>query len=220
MKFVIVEKSEQVQVKPYHRKGKFVVGYSRLMGERIYSKENIRWSKPVLSINEKMIYMTPDEYIKRIHISEKMTLEELEAYKKRAEIRGLKGILEYPPFSQDKMDHIKTQIAQGKEIEMPWIEYDERGLVSAQEGYHRVLVAKEMGLGQIPIIVVGKELKKSLSDIIKKYGIEKPEKAHLEDKSKRIGYSNKYNKWYGWSHRAISGFKTKEEAVKFADSVR
>lgn len=34
-----------------------------------------------------------------------------------------------------------------------------------------------------------------------------------------VGYCEKEDKWYGWSHRAISGFPTREEAVKFARSV-
>lgn len=37
-----------------------------------------------------------------------------------------------------------------------------------------------------------------------------------------VGWSPKKGKggnWYGWSHRAISSFKTMEEAVKFAKSV-
>jgi hypothetical protein len=34
-----------------------------------------------------------------------------------------------------------------------------------------------------------------------------------------IGYSEKDGKWYGWSHRAISGFKSKDAAKRFAESV-
>jgi len=34
-----------------------------------------------------------------------------------------------------------------------------------------------------------------------------------------IGYSPKNKKWYGWSHRAIHGFKTKRAAINFAEKV-
>ena len=47
-----------------------------------------------------------------------------------------------------------------------------------------------------------------------------PEYAHKGDHTKRIGLSKKNGKWYGWSHRAINGFKTRDQAIKFADSVR
>jgi hypothetical protein len=43
---------------------------------------------------------------------------------------------------------------------------------------------------------------------------------HPGDKTKRIGRSKKDGKWYGFSHRAIEGFKDKKAAIKFADSVR
>ena len=31
-----------------------------------------------------------------------------------------------------------------------------------------------------------------------------------------LGYSPRTKKWYGWSHRATCGFKTREEAARFA----
>lgn len=34
-----------------------------------------------------------------------------------------------------------------------------------------------------------------------------------------IGFCARDGKWYGWSHRAIAGFKTKLQAVTFARSV-
>ena len=34
-----------------------------------------------------------------------------------------------------------------------------------------------------------------------------------------IGWSPRRKKWFGWSHRAIYGFKTRRAAEKFADSV-
>ena len=34
-----------------------------------------------------------------------------------------------------------------------------------------------------------------------------------------IGYCEREGKWYGWSHRALAGFETQEEAEAFAESV-
>ena len=34
-----------------------------------------------------------------------------------------------------------------------------------------------------------------------------------------VGYSSKEGKWFGWSHRAIAPFNTREEAVSFAEEV-
>jgi hypothetical protein len=49
--------------------------------------------------------------------------------------------------------------------------------------------------------------------------IEEPEKAHPSDNISSIGKSKKDGLYYGWSHRAIHGFKTREQAIKFAESV-
>ena len=46
-----------------------------------------------------------------------------------------------------------------------------------------------------------------------------PEKAEPGHSVCSIGKSAKDGKWYGWSHRAYYGFKTKAAAKKFADSV-
>jgi hypothetical protein len=46
-----------------------------------------------------------------------------------------------------------------------------------------------------------------------------PQKARPSHKLNSIGKSTKDGKWYGWSHRAIHGFKTRSEATRFADSV-
>ncbi len=46
-----------------------------------------------------------------------------------------------------------------------------------------------------------------------------PEKADPSDSVTSIGRSKKDGKWYGWSHRAIHGFPTKQQAKKFAESV-
>lgn len=47
----------------------------------------------------------------------------------------------------------------------------------------------------------------------------KPELAKPDNNVCSVGYCEQEDKWYGWSHRAMSGFKTRVEAVRFARSV-
>jgi len=159
--FFRTRKGKREWVKSYHRemgeiKDRIVEVDSRIVKE----KGVIQWIKPITLLGE-VEWMSPDEYIRRIHISKKMTSKELKEYRKRAIKHGAKGILEYPPYSPESMKHWKAQVDQGKQIDMPWIEYDDRGLVSSQEGYHRILLAKEMGLKQVPVVIIEKPLVKA-----------------------------------------------------------
>ena len=57
------------------------------------------------------------------------------------------------------------------------------------------------------IILLEKKKKESgIQKMLKKYGIEKPEKADPSHSVSSIGKSTKDGKWYGWSHRAVFGF--------------
>lgn len=57
--------------------------------------------------------------------------------------------------------------------------------------------------------------------IVKKYGIDPNtlDFSHPGGQVKTVGYSPGKKKWYGWSHRAISGFGSKQKAQSFARSV-
>jgi len=50
-------------------------------------------------------------------------------------------------------------------------------------------------------------------------GIDKPLKRTPTSTVCTIGKSSKDGKWYGWSHRAYHGFKTRRQAERFAESV-
>lgn len=57
------------------------------------------------------------------------------------------------------------------------------------------------------ILIIEKKKKESAREkMLKRYGIEKPEKSDLSHAVASIGKSTKDNKWYGWSHRAVFGF--------------
>ena len=53
----------------------------------------------------------------------------------------------------------------------------------------------------------------------KGYGITQFELRTKKSKVCSVGYSPTKAQWFGWSHRAIRGFKTRREASKFAESV-
>lgn len=55
-------------------------------------------------------------------------------------------------------------------------------------------------------MVISKYIEERLSDFLEKKGI-KPEKIDSSHTVRTIGFSEKEQKWYGWSHRAICGFK-------------
>lgn len=49
--------------------------------------------------------------------------------------------------------------------------------------------------------------RESQADLAKRYGIERFEFAKPDHAIKTIGYSPRTKTWYGWSHRAVAGFK-------------
>lgn len=54
--------------------------------------------------------------------------------------------------------------------------------------------------------VVEEQVDNPLQKFFDKHGIV-PEKISPDSKVNQIGFSEKEQKWYGWSHRAIYGFK-------------
>jgi len=65
--------------------------------------------------------------------------------------------------------------------------------------------------------IKNKLLIKENFDFLEKHGI-KPQKAQSSHQACSIGYSEKENKWYGWSHRAYHGFSI-GDVIKEGDIV-
>ena len=61
-------------------------------------------------------------------------------------------------------------------------------------------------------------LQESQATLAKKYGIEQFEKPHPNAGVRSIGFNPKTQTWYGWSHRAIAGFKV-GDVVKPGDVI-
>lgn len=55
--------------------------------------------------------------------------------------------------------------------------------------------------------------------LVKKYGVTQFFLRTNTSNVCSIGYSPKRKKWYGWSHRAIYGYRTRRQAERFAASV-
>ena len=60
---------------------------------------------------------------------------------------------------------------------------------------------------------------KTAYHLVNKFGICAFKKTEPTHSVCSIGYSPKKKLWYGWSHRAIHGFKKKRDAIRFARSV-
>jgi len=167
----------------------------------------VNWKKePQFGGN--IIYMSPDEYIDRVHIKNKLSAKEILEYENRAKKAGLKGILYYPPESKTSQDFLKKAMLYGKALDIPWIEYDAQGKLKSQEGYNRALAAKSLGIKQIPVEILPRVLVK-----------EQP--APKEYKITHKGENYRFNvqgleadgKW-----RLQSSFDTKEEAEEWIKS--
>ena len=96
----------------------------------------------------KIVYMSPNEYIERINITNRKSPSEFQLYYDKNKGR----ILFFPPHSEGNTERLKQAILSGKEMEMPWIEY-RGGIVTEQEGFHRAVACKELGIREIPVIV-------------------------------------------------------------------
>ena len=111
----------------------------------------IKWSIPQISYKGEayVICISPKEYIERIHIKHRMTPEQLKRYAERTKGK----YLEYPPESEESKKIIRQKIQRGEVIEMPWIWY-RKDLVWEQEGYHRALVTRDLGIDKIPVFII------------------------------------------------------------------
>lgn len=56
-------------------------------------------------------------------------------------------------YTSQKLDSIRQGVKDHKEFGMPYLSYDEAGQISGQEGRHRAVVAKELGMDTIPVAV-------------------------------------------------------------------
>ena len=111
--------------------------------QREYFKKNKNTSADI-------VYMSPDEYIKNA------AMGQWEASSKKVSFDEFLKDIQTRRVSEESLSRLRKAISEGKKINMPYLEYDKEGLYG-QEGYHRALIAKEMGLKEMPVLLVKKE---------------------------------------------------------------
>ena len=112
----------------------------------------INWN---LNIRDgKIVYMPPEEYMERVNIFNRIGMSRAVEDERKAVGRGYRGIGYYPPLSEQSYRSILEGIRAGNEIDIPNIVY-RNGMVENQEGFHRALVARDIGIEKIPVQVIG-----------------------------------------------------------------
>lgn len=83
----------------------------------------------------KIIYMTPDEYMSRV-----------------AEQQGTTVQYQWDSIIEAKLQRLRDFISEGNKMPLMTIENTEHS--HTQEGRHRAQIAKELGLKEVPVLVV------------------------------------------------------------------
>lgn len=102
-----------------------------------------------------VVWMSPQEYIERVNIFNRMSDSEVLRREVKATNRGSRGILYYPPLSEDSYQSLIKAMRDGNAMDIPNLEYNSEGYLTSQEGFHRSLVARDLGIKEIPIQVIG-----------------------------------------------------------------
>lgn len=103
-------------------------------------EEGIKYQKRRKGREAKIVYMTPDEYIEK-------SLKP-EAYQGRTKEKLLLDII-----NEKNVDFIADKMLEGKKFGLPYLEYMGNALIG-QEGRHRTLAAKKLGIAKIPVAIV------------------------------------------------------------------
>lgn len=116
------------------------------------SQPKINWN---LNIREgRIVYMPPEEYMERVNIFNRIGMSRTIEDERKAIGKGYRGIGYYPPLSEQSYRSILEGIRVGNEMDIPNLVY-RNGMVDNQEGFHRALVARDIGIEKIPVQVIG-----------------------------------------------------------------
>ena len=116
------------------------------------SQPEINWN---LNIRDgRIVYMPPEEYMERVNIFNRIGMSRVIEDERKAIGKGYRGIGYYPPLSEQSYRSILEGIRAGNEIDIPNLVY-RNGMVENQEGFHRALVARDIGIEKIPVQVLG-----------------------------------------------------------------
>lgn len=116
------------------------------------SQPEINWN---LNVREgRIVYMPPEEYMERVNIFNRIGMSRVIEDERKAIGKGYRGIGYYPPLSEQSYRSVLEGIRAGNEIDIPNLVY-RNGMVENQEGFHRALVARDIGIEKIPVQVIG-----------------------------------------------------------------
>ena len=156
--------------------------YDRLIYDRDYTNRKMRYGR--------VVEMSPQRYID-------------EAYKG---FNGANNAVYNENFSKSRMiDHrladesykkIKNMIKSGKKLWMPYLNYGKKATDFSQEGLHRALALKELGIEKMPVVVSNEGARDSLKRVMSKalrfgkvlYGLPLAEMDMVKDNYKILDY--------------------------------
>jgi hypothetical protein len=130
-------------LKQYSHKKKSFVNWSNDTGLATFDAYLHNKDSPHRNFDFERIQLTPDEY--------------METQKKILSKRGNGEKLFQIGIDRGHVDRLKKAILEGKEMPTFVIEYDKQGnLTGFQEGRHRVIAMKELGVEKIPVVLMKK----------------------------------------------------------------
>ncbi len=98
-----------------------------------------------------VLYISPDNYI---DFAAKGNWEEYGREGTFENFRENTIAQKQTDFGKENIQKLKKIVEEGGKIDMPVLEYYQDGHFRSQEGYHRALMAKELGVEMIPVLVV------------------------------------------------------------------
>ena len=114
-------------------------------GFGVYDESIKNPDNPHRHYDMELVWMSPSEFI------EHQILVVARDLQLRGEIDSPESVF-YRGYSRPKIDAIMKKIDNGEPLDVFFIEYDENNeLVPFQEGRHRILVAKKLGIDEVPV---------------------------------------------------------------------
>ncbi len=109
----------------------------------------------IKGVTGSVVNISPDEYLERAASGqwEQMRPNQKTDWKNYDEFKTY--VTEKQRISEDKIKALSNKLEKGEKWNIPSLEYDkDTGKFRSQEGYHRAILAKRMGLKEIPVMLI------------------------------------------------------------------
>lgn len=100
--------------------------------------------------------MTPDQFLKT-------TFEEVQRKQKRGDTTPFYDLQDYLDnvIIPSNVQKLKEELnKKGTKVDIPYLEFDDKGVPVGHEGRHRATAAKEIGMKKIPVRIIRKPIRK------------------------------------------------------------